>query len=413
MTTLWDTTGSEVVKALSAERRAAGALAFGLALTLVAVVDERHVSEAEGAATLAASAHPCRLLIVVRRQIESPHPRLDAEVSIGGRLGPGEAVVMRMSGRLALHAESVVLPLLAPDAPVVTWWHDEPPVRIAYDPLGVFADRRVTDVTAAPDPLAALSQRATDFAPGDTDLSWTRLTPWRTLLAAAFDTVSDRPDAAVITSGRANPSAQLFAGWLQNKLDIPVSVEEVGSRPDITKVTVSFGGSELAISRTDSRTARISRSGYPDRVLPLPGRGVGELLAEELRRLDDDEVFAEALGTWSGLAHLADRSPHREHIWRDPMDKSVTVTSTVPPTAGAAQAGATSQAGTTSSAGSAPQTGSAPQAGTASSAGSSPPAGLSGSAAQAKRPARGPAAGSTSGSTSGSATADQPKAGGA
>ncbi|CAJ63219.1 MULTISPECIES: glucose-6-phosphate dehydrogenase assembly protein OpcA [Frankia] len=401
MTTLWDTTGSEVVKALSAERRAAGALAFGLALTLVVVVDEKHVSEAEGAATLAASAHPCRLLIVVRRQIESPHPRLDAEVSIGGRLGPGEAVVMRMSGRLALHAESVVLPLLAPDAPVVTWWHDEPPTRIAYDPLGVFADRRVTDVTAAPDPLAALSQRAKDFAPGDTDLSWTRLTPWRTLLAAAFDTVSDRPGSAVITSGRANPSAQLFAGWLQNKLDIPVSVEEVGTRPDITKVTVSFGGSELAIFRTDSRTATISRSGYPDRVLPLPGRGVGELLAEELRRLDDDEVFGEALGTWSGLAHLADRSPHREHIWHDPMDRSETATSTAAPTGGAAQAAAATAAGSTA-AGSTP-------------AGSTAPGGPSSSAVRAKRPKPGPATSSTSGSeTAGStAAAERPKAGGA
>ncbi|WP_324273261.1 glucose-6-phosphate dehydrogenase assembly protein OpcA [Blastococcus brunescens] len=45
---------------------------------------------------------------------------------IGGRLGPGEAVVMRMYGRLGLHAESVVLPLLAADAPVVAWWHAAP-----------------------------------------------------------------------------------------------------------------------------------------------------------------------------------------------------------------------------------------------------------------------------------------------
>nr|MDT0666487.1 glucose-6-phosphate dehydrogenase assembly protein OpcA [Micromonospora sp. DSM 115978] len=164
---------------------------FGLALTLVVVVDERSVADAESAASTAAAAHPCRLLLVVRRQVDAPHPRLDAEVSIGGRLGPGEAVVMRMYGRLALHAESVVLPLLAPDAPVVTWWHDEPPNRIAYDPLGVFADRRVTDISHCGDQLAGLRQRADDFAPGDTDLSWTRVSPWRTLLAAAFDAVTD------------------------------------------------------------------------------------------------------------------------------------------------------------------------------------------------------------------------------
>ncbi|MCK9896413.1 glucose-6-phosphate dehydrogenase assembly protein OpcA [Frankia sp. AgB32] len=381
MTTLWDTTGSEVVKALAAERRAAGALAFGLALTLVAVVDEKNVSEAEGAATLAASAHPCRLLIVVRRQIDAPHPRLDAEVSIGGRLGPGEAVVMRMSGRLALHAESVVLPLLAPDAPVVTWWHDEPPTRIAYDPLGVFADRRVTDVTAAADPLAALHQRATDFVPGDTDLAWTRLTPWRTLLAAAFDQLGDRPDTVVVQAGPANPSAQLFAGWLRNRLGVPVTVEESGRRPDITGVVVHLGGEQLAITRTDARSATISRSGFPDRVLPLAARGLGDLLAEELRRIDDDDVFAEALGTWSDLPDLGTRPPHREHVWHDPMNISTTVAGgpvSVP--AGAPSAAADSGAPPVTlpgapDAGSAGPSGAAPGLGSATGLGATRPTG--------------------------------------
>src|SRR3954469_19250960 len=108
--TLWDTTGSDVVKALSAERRSAGAMATGLALTLVVVTDQRSAEEAEKAATAAAAAHPCRLLMVIRRHVDAPDPRLDAEVLIGGRLGPGEAVVMRMYGRLALHAEAVTAP---------------------------------------------------------------------------------------------------------------------------------------------------------------------------------------------------------------------------------------------------------------------------------------------------------------
>jgi hypothetical protein len=53
---LWDTTGNEVVKALAAERRSAGGVASGLALTLVAVVEEKKVREAEAAATIAAAA---------------------------------------------------------------------------------------------------------------------------------------------------------------------------------------------------------------------------------------------------------------------------------------------------------------------------------------------------------------------
>ena len=140
MTTLWDTTGTDVVHALMTERRSAGAVASGLALTLIVVADEKDVATAEQAATVAAAAHPCRLLIVVRRKLEADD-RLDAEVSVGGRLGPTEAVVLRMHGRLTLHAESVVLPLLAPDAPVVTWWVGPPPGQVAHDPLGVLAHR--------------------------------------------------------------------------------------------------------------------------------------------------------------------------------------------------------------------------------------------------------------------------------
>ena len=40
MTTLWDTTGTAVVKALAAERRQHGSVSSGLALTLVVVVAE-------------------------------------------------------------------------------------------------------------------------------------------------------------------------------------------------------------------------------------------------------------------------------------------------------------------------------------------------------------------------------------
>nr|MBA3489258.1 glucose-6-phosphate dehydrogenase assembly protein OpcA [Longispora sp. (in: high G+C Gram-positive bacteria)] len=187
MTALWDTTGLEVLTALAADRRSAGGLTSGLALTLVTVADEKHVREAEAAATIAAQQHPCRLLLVVRRDVLNPNSRLDAEIVVGGRLGPCEAIVIRMHGRLALHAESVVAPLLAPDAPVVTWWHCEPPRSIAFDPLGVVADRRITDCEQATDPVAALHQRGMDYAPGDTDLVWTRLTPWRALIAGAFE----------------------------------------------------------------------------------------------------------------------------------------------------------------------------------------------------------------------------------
>jgi glucose-6-phosphate dehydrogenase assembly protein OpcA len=275
------------------------------------------VAEAEEAATIAASKHPMRILMVIRRQIDAPVPRLDAEVLLGGRLGPGEAVVMRMFGRLALHAESVTLPLLAPDAPVVTWWNGAPPDRISYDPLGVSADRRITDVGRAGDRLAALRQRAVDFAPGDTDLSWTRITGWRAALASALDGRHDHPSAASVDGDNADPSALLLAGWLSSRLGFYVPVNKTVDG-EIDKVTIGFADETSISAQADGGRLILRRPNQPDSIAPFPDRSLGELLAEELRRLDDDEIFANSLGAVTNLTGLAERPSQRTHIWKDP-----------------------------------------------------------------------------------------------
>ncbi|MBA3234142.1 MAG: glucose-6-phosphate dehydrogenase assembly protein OpcA [Propionibacteriales bacterium] len=319
--TLWDTNGAEIVKALASERRAAGALASGLALTLVVVTDEHNVAEAETAATAAAAAHPCRVLVVVRRRLDTDD-RLDAEVQVGGLLGANEAVVMRMYGRLTLHAESVVLPLLAPDAPVVTWWHETAPDRLAYDALGVLASRRVTDSATVDVPVKGLRRRAKDYAPGDTDLAWTRTTPWRSLLASAFDGGLVTATSAEVQAERGNASAALVAGWLQARLGVRTKVSDSGG-PGITAVEVRFEDDErLRIDRPDGHLATLSRTGRPDRQLPLKRRELGDLIAEELRRLDSDDTYAEALATVTGEKDLSDRDPMRTHVWRDPTRKA-------------------------------------------------------------------------------------------
>jgi hypothetical protein len=54
--------------------------------------------------------------------------------------------------------------------------------------------------------------------------------------------------------------------------------------------------------------------------LPLPRRDLGELLAEELRRLDPDEPYAEALEAATGSSGLSERSHQRTHEWHDPVE---------------------------------------------------------------------------------------------
>jgi glucose-6-phosphate dehydrogenase assembly protein OpcA len=328
VTTLWDTTGSAVVKELAAQRRTGGAVMSGVALTLVVVADESRVTEAEQAASAAAEVHPCRLLIVVRRQIEAPVPRLDAEVLVGGRLGPGEAVVMRMYGRLGLHAESVVLPLLAADAPVVAWWHAAPPERMCTDALAVIADRRITDSAIGEDQLAALRTRADDYAPGDTDLAWTRSTPWRSTLTSTIDSVAGRRgDAVRVVDGRVegrpgNPSAELVAGWLSSRCGCHVEVTRSERTPGSSGVDAVWlrldEGEEIRVQADRRGGAVITQPFRPETTVALPDRALGDLLGEELRRLDPDEPYQEALEAATGVTGLAGRSPVREHIWFDP-----------------------------------------------------------------------------------------------
>ena len=178
--------------------------------------------------------------------------------------------------------------------------------------------RRVTDATTDEDPLAALKRRAKDYAPGDTDLAWTRTTPWRALLASAFDDMAETPTSAEVHAERGNPSAALLAGWLTARLRIKVKrVDSAG--PGITAVEVRFGGRDrLRIDRPDGYLATLSRTGITDRQLPLKRRDLGDLLSEELRRLDADQPYADALAVITGEKDLDNRPAMRTLIWKDP-----------------------------------------------------------------------------------------------
>jgi glucose-6-phosphate dehydrogenase assembly protein OpcA len=306
MIALWDTTGAEVVRSLGLERRSAGGVTSGIALTLVAIVNEQGVKDAELAAATAAASHPCRLLVVVRPDPARPAPetRLDAEIMVGGRLGPGEAVVLRMYGALTEHADSVVVPLLAPDVPVVTWWHTSAPDWVANDPLGAVAERRITDAATAADPIAALDQRAADYTPGDTDLAWTRTTPWRSLVASALDGASEPVVGATVRAAVSDPSGALLRGWLRSRLALTPDLVDEG--PGVQGVELQLrSGETVAIYRNDG--GAIVRTRLGDRQSSLPAPQLGDQLAEELRHLDADQIYAAALGAATGSEGLHTR----------------------------------------------------------------------------------------------------------
>ncbi|MFE3037112.1 glucose-6-phosphate dehydrogenase assembly protein OpcA [Streptomyces canus] len=297
-TDLTDTTASKINKALVKARRAIGTPAVGMVLTLVIVTDEENAYDALKAANDASREHPSRTLVVVKRVSRSPRDRtqsrLDAELRVGADAGTGETVVLRLYGEIVDHAQSVVLPLLLPDAPVVVWWPVDAPLDPAGDPLGALAQRRVTDTYSSEQPVRELTARADTYTPGDTDLSWTRITPWRSMLAAALDQVTCEVAAVEVEGEEFNPSCELLAMWLADRLDVPVK-RSLSSGPGLTAVRMHTDSGPIVLDRADGSLATLSIQGQPDRAVALKRRDTAELIAEELRRLDPDDTYASAL----------------------------------------------------------------------------------------------------------------------
>ena len=288
-----NTTTTEVNKKITVLREEGGAITLGRVLTLVIAPDGADtVEDAIDAANFASREHPCRVIVVVPGDRDAAEPRLDAQLRVGRDAGAGEVVVLRLSGELADHASSVVLPFLLPDTPVVAWWPDTAPEVPAQDPLGQLAVRRITDATNSVDPLAAIRGRLQCYTAGDTDLAWSRITYWRALLASALDQAPFEPVNSVLVSGlKAEPALDILAGWLATRIDGPVQ-RAVG----LLKVELIRKSETVTLSRPqEGVTATLSRTGKPDALLPLARREARECLAEDLRRLDADEIYHEAL----------------------------------------------------------------------------------------------------------------------
>ncbi|MEU3309588.1 glucose-6-phosphate dehydrogenase assembly protein OpcA [Nocardiopsis sp. NPDC055551] len=286
------TTTSEITEALMAERLSVGGGAMNMVLTLVIVTDEADHYDAVRAATEAGREHPSRVVALVRRDPKA-EPTIDAEIRRPGTSGPGEAVLLRLYGPLGEHPDSVLTPLLVPDAPVVVWWPGQGPVDPASDPVGRLAQRRITDALRAPDPLRDLMDRVAHYRPGDTDLTWTRLTPWRSLLASVMDQPCGWVTGAKVTAEPDYPSADLLAAWLSERLEISVE-RHASDGPGLTEVSLTTDQGDIVISRRDGRVATLSRFSQPDQRVALARRGAATALAEELRRLDPDETYANA-----------------------------------------------------------------------------------------------------------------------
>lgn len=283
-----NTNASALSQAIVDARKRVG-VSSGMVFTMIVVADSvRRFPSVLAACEAAGREHPSRILLI--HNGAGKENRVDAEIRMGEEV-PGEIIVLKFHGELVDHRESVLLPLLLPDSNVVVWWTGKAPENLAEDPVGRLGKRRITDSMSSSRPLAALELRARHIASGDTDLTWTRLTPWRALLAAAVDQYPAEITGAKVSGAKGNAAALLLQSWLECRLGIEVQRTVSRKGFGITGVTLRTAKGDISIVREDGKVATFSAPGLPRRKVALRRRDVNALITEELRRMDPDDIL--------------------------------------------------------------------------------------------------------------------------
>ena len=214
-----------------------GESATGRVLTLLIATEDADLEHALEIANSASREHPCRVIAVVpdtnpadqsgegepnaaevaaEVSASRDNPAVDltdgpndpndsnlnAQVRFGADAGAGEIIILRPRGGLINHPDTLVIPLLVPDAPVVAWWPTTPPSNPAKDLMGAMARSRITDALHSNNPEATIERLRRNWTPEDIDLSWTRLTVWRAMLASMLDQPPHLPITAAKVTGK-------------------------------------------------------------------------------------------------------------------------------------------------------------------------------------------------------------------
>lgn len=297
-----DTNTSKISQKIDELHEERGESATGRVLTLLIDTDLQELEHALEAANAASREHPCRVIAMVR-DWSSEHaaergevvPNLDAQVRFGADAGAGEIIILYPHNGLVRHPDTLVIPLLVPDAPIVAWWPTNAPEDPAHDLLGAMASSRITDAQRADDTLKTVQNLRKNWSPQDADLSWTRLTPWRALLASMLD---QPPHLPILSAKIVGPthyvSLHLLAAWLKSSLHVPVEIVENPEAQAITSVTLEREDGTLSLTRpAGGDQALISLPGQAAQPIALPIRTLDDCLSEELRRIDSDEIYAQ------------------------------------------------------------------------------------------------------------------------
>ncbi|RKQ36457.1 glucose-6-phosphate dehydrogenase assembly protein OpcA [Kocuria tytonis] len=303
-----NTTAAKIEKKLNELRDENGVVTLGRVLTLVILAQAGHSEMAIEAANYASHEHPCRIIVHVAHS-RGDETRLDAQLRMGGDAGASEVILMHGYGELAEPTETLVSALLLPDAPIVAWWPHDFPDSPSTSSIGRIAHRRITDSSRADEPFDSLAQLSRQYTPGDTDLAWTRVTNWRVQLAAVLDQVGPVTVREIVLEGSAvAPSMVLLGVWLSSKLGAPATIVSDPSRRALDRVCLVTTDGPVELNRPGRTVAVLTQPGQPDQQIAMPVRDLKACLAEELRRLDADEVYGEVITSGLDTAKISTRS---------------------------------------------------------------------------------------------------------
>ena len=173
---------------------------------------------------------------------------------------------------------------------------------------------------------------------GDTDLTWTRLTLWRALLATALDAPPhETVTSAVVAGETVSPSTDLLAGWLAARLDAKVKRSPAKRGEGMVSVRLERRSGTVELIRPDGKVVGVVFGAALD-AHAQAGRPVGcartelaygEFLRRARRRVEAREHLRAALegfetlqaAPWAERAHIELRASGQTARRRDPSTR--------------------------------------------------------------------------------------------
>lgn len=326
---------------------------------LVYVESEEEGREVSSVVSQVTLQNPCRAIVMIAEPTSS-RAGLTAWLSAhchlpvaGEKQVCSEEISVLASGQNVADLPSVVVPLTVSGLPVYLWWRAgrfQPPPH--FNQILRVSDHVFVDSARFADPAAELSsfvaqveKRSGDIA--FSDLNWTRLTPWRELVAQCFDAAELRTCLQRLAEVRVEYEktgdrdrgglgrALLITGWLASRLRwtprgqsvspdddsrllifksgsvlvrvnivaVEVDPAAAGCSSGLVSLTMKTEGSPAAnfvlVSQPECSgvLARTELAGRPpiERTVRLETAGEVELLNEELKYASRDRVYEQAL----------------------------------------------------------------------------------------------------------------------